>query len=84
MLPMLYRPVNGELVPRDFLPPMPTAESSAVWGEALPLAQRFWDEAAKHAGISAEFRGLCAENREVLRTLEKVPTVIGRRRDDSG
>ena len=64
MLPMLYAPVGGELVPRDFAsrPLQPTAATLGEWGEARALALRFWQTAAADAQVSADFRAIAAEN----------------------
>lgn len=64
MLPMLYAPVGGELVVRDFAarPLQPTAATLAEWPQARALAITFWQAAAADARISAHFRQICAEN----------------------
>lgn len=64
MLPMLYAPVGGELVPRDFAsrPLQPTAATLGEWAEAQNLAQVFWQAAAKDERVSAGFRAIAAEN----------------------
>ncbi|MBT9512927.1 MAG: type II toxin-antitoxin system HipA family toxin YjjJ [Acidovorax sp.] len=64
MLPMLYAPVGGELVPRDFAsrPLQPTAATLGEWAEAQSLAQVFWQAAAKDERVSAGFRAIAAEN----------------------
>ncbi|PKO42651.1 MAG: transcriptional regulator [Betaproteobacteria bacterium HGW-Betaproteobacteria-3] len=69
MLPMLYAPVGGELVPRDFaaLPRQPTAATLPEWAHAQALAQTFWQAAATDERISPAFRALAAENINKLR-----------------
>jgi len=64
MLPMLYAPVSGELVPRDFAsrPQQPTAATLGEWDEAQRLARVFWQAAAADARVSADFRAIAAEN----------------------
>ena len=64
MLPMLYAPVGGELVPRDFAgrPLQPTAATLGEWDEAKALALQFWQAAAADGRISPEFRAIAAEN----------------------
>ena len=54
MLPMLYMPINGEIVERDFSaqPPRPTAATLAEWPRAQALARRFWRAVAQDARIS--------------------------------
>ena len=64
MLPMLYAPVAGELVARDFAARslQPTTATLPEWERARGLAQTFWRTAADDDRISAEFRVICAEN----------------------
>ncbi|MBI2750222.1 MAG: type II toxin-antitoxin system HipA family toxin YjjJ [Burkholderiales bacterium] len=64
MLPMLYAPVGGELVPRDFAarPLQPTAATLPQWEQARALALAFWHSAAADARVSAEFRAIAVEN----------------------
>ncbi|MBU0893748.1 MAG: type II toxin-antitoxin system HipA family toxin YjjJ [Gammaproteobacteria bacterium] len=64
MLPMLYAPVGGELVPRDFAsrPQQPTAATLGEWEEARDLALAFWQAAAGDKRVSADFRSIAAEN----------------------
>ena len=71
MLPMLYAPVNGELVVRDFAarPLYPTAATLAEWPQARELAQVFWAAAAGDTRISKGFRAIAGENRQSLRGL---------------
>lgn len=71
MLPMLYAPINGELVPRDFSarPLHPTANTLAEWPQALALALRFWAAAAGDARISAGFRAIAQANHATLQAL---------------
>ena len=68
MLPMLYAPVGGELVPRDFASRalQPTAATLGEWGEAQQLARAFWEAAAADARISPGFRAIAAENRSQI------------------
>ena len=65
MLPMLYAPVGGELVQRDFAvktKPQPTSATLPEWPRALALAIQFWQTAAADSRISAEFRKIASEN----------------------
>ena len=64
MLPMLYAPVGGELVLRDFAarPLQPSAATLPQWGEAKLLAAAFWRAAAQDARVSDGFRAIAAEN----------------------
>lgn len=64
MLPMLYAPVGGELVPRDFAarPLQPTAATLPEWEQARALATTFWHTAASDTRVSADFRAIAAAN----------------------
>lgn len=64
MLPMLYMPLNSEIVPRDFAaaPPQPSAATADVWPLAQQLAGEFWRKAAQDARVSAGFRAIAALN----------------------
>ena len=71
MLPMLYAPINGELVERQFTdrPLYPTASTLTEWAEAKALAVVFWRAAAGHELISGDFRAIAAENLQRLLVL---------------
>jgi DNA-binding transcriptional ArsR family regulator len=65
MLPMLYAPVNGELVQRDFAShskPQPTSATLPEWPRALALAIQFWQTVAADTRISNAFRAIAADN----------------------
>ena len=64
MLPMLYAPVGGELVARNFAerPLQPTAATLPEWLHALALARSFWAAAAADVRISPGFRQIAASN----------------------
>lgn len=71
MLPMLYAPVAGELVPRDFAaqPPRPGVHTLAVWPRARELATRFWHTAAADPRISPDFRTTALSNAQLVLSL---------------
>lgn len=71
MLPMLYAPVAGELVPRDFAAqaPRPGVHTLAVWPRARELAARFWQTAASDARISPDFRATASTNAQLVNAL---------------
>ena len=71
MLPMLYAPINGELVERQFSdrPLYPTAATLAEWPAAKELAAVFWRAAAAHELISDDFKAVAAKNLQSLRVL---------------
>lgn len=64
MLPMLYAPVGGELVAREFAAGrlQPTTATLPEWDRAKQLAAVFWAAAAEDARISDGFRAIAAEN----------------------
>ena len=64
MLPMLYAPIGGELVPRNFAerPLQPTAATLPEWARAQALACTFWAAAAGDARVSDGFRQIAAQN----------------------
>ena len=64
MLPMLYAPVGGELVPRNFAerPLQPTAATLPEWAQAKALACTFWAAATGDARVSNGFRQIAAKN----------------------
>jgi DNA-binding Lrp family transcriptional regulator len=69
MLPMLYAPIGGELVARDFAaePLQPTAATLPEWAQAQTLAAKFWQAATEDARVSAGFRAIAADNLKHLR-----------------
>ena len=64
MLPMLYAPIGGELVQRDFgaRPLQPTAATLPEWPQARALAAVFWQAAASDTQVSEGFRAIAAQN----------------------
>lgn len=68
MLPMLYAPVNGELVARDFSARRlhPTTAMLAEWAQARELAAVFWRAVALDTRISAGFRDIAQDNLQSL------------------
>jgi len=68
MLPMLYAPVGGELVARDFAarPLQPTAATLPEWEQARALASTFWQTAAADVRVSEGFRAIAADNLRLI------------------
>ena len=64
MLPMLYAPMGGELVERDFAarPQQPTAATLPEWEQARTLATAFWQAAASDQRVSEGFRAIASSN----------------------
>ena len=71
MLPMLYAPVAGEIVPRDFAaqPPRPSVHTLQVWPRARALALQFWQTAAADERIGSGFRATAQANAALLPNL---------------
>lgn len=71
MLPMLYAPVNGELVERDFAARAlhPTSDTLAVWAQGVQLASEFWALVAQDPRVSKAFRNIAQINRDTVSRL---------------
>ncbi|MEA5113664.1 MAG: type II toxin-antitoxin system HipA family toxin YjjJ [Geobacteraceae bacterium] len=74
MLPMLYRPRDGEVLPREFT--LPLVASASRWESARRQALMFWESAANDDRISAKFRQICSRNYELLRAVDAGPRLI--------
>ncbi len=72
VLPMLYAPVNGEIVPRKIAPPMPSSESLDVWSIAMENARAYWMQLASESRLSDNFRVIALENTKVLDALSPI------------
>jgi hypothetical protein len=59
MLPMLFAPVEGELIERRFEPTPPTADTLDVWSQAARCAVAYWARLVEWTELSAEFRERC-------------------------
>jgi hypothetical protein len=72
VLPMLYMPIAGELVPQDLAleKKVPTAATLDVWPEARALALAFWRAAAQDGRISAGFRSIAGAHAATLAALQ--------------
>jgi len=76
MLPMLYRPLNGETPTPSFTPPAAAPSAPAEWLPAIDSAVAFWDRAAADPAITDEFRRTCRENSERVRRLRLGPRIV--------
>ncbi len=74
MLPMLYRPREGELTSPQFTPPL--VASVSRWEGARQSALQLWEAATHDERISPEFREVCARNRETLGTTTRGPRLV--------
>jgi hypothetical protein len=62
MLPMQFRPTGtGEIVPREFIIPLPTPEHRDDWQIAATMALAFWQSASHDTRLSETFRSTCAD-----------------------
>lgn len=73
MLPMYYRPRDGEELSAGTYHPLVTFEL----GDVYENAKRFWLESGKDLRISEPFRNLCAENHDILQKMASGPRIIG-------
>lgn len=69
MLPMLFAPQDGQLLPREFEPPPASAESLPIWGQACALAERYWARLAAEPRLSADFRRRSERAAESIRRI---------------
>jgi hypothetical protein len=67
MLPMLFAPVEGELIERRFEPAPPTADTLDVWSQAARCAVSYWERLVEWTELSAEFRERCLGCKQALR-----------------
>jgi hypothetical protein len=58
MLPMLFAPIEADIVERRFEPAPPTADTLDVWPQAASCAVAYWGRLAATAELSREFREL--------------------------
>ena len=65
-LPMLYIPVAGEIVQREFSPGdlAPTEEVLEVWPQAQEMAARYWTRLAEDDRLSNDFRLIAERHSE--------------------
>jgi hypothetical protein len=66
MLPMLYRPINGEIVTRTYKAKIPNPENVKIWRRAANMASAFWAKVAENKLISEDMRSISRENRHIL------------------
>ena len=76
MLPMLYRPVSGDIPDREFIPKGPATDTADIWESALKSAIHFWDTITGEADLSGDFKAICRQNLETLLKLGSGPRII--------
>lgn len=72
MLPMYYRPKEGEELSAGAY----NLQMSVELGDVYENARRFWLEAGKDLRITEPFRKLCLENHDILDKMGSYPRVI--------
>lgn len=55
-LPMLFSPVDRQLIEREFRVPVADADVISAWNDAVALAKIFWDKVAREKSLAAGFR----------------------------
>lgn len=78
MVPMLYAPARGELVPRTFAPPMPGPADADVADEVWSAAVDFWERVVADARISEDFRSIARRDLASVRALGAKLTLLPR------
>jgi len=71
MLPMLFAPQDGQVIPRSFEPAAPTAATLAVWPRARALAEDYWARLCHEPRLSAGFRAIAAECLDAVRAMPR-------------
>jgi len=64
---MLYAPTgDGQVTPREFIRPHPTANMLDVWEYARDAARQFWTQASEDTRLSDDARLFCASNMKLF------------------
>jgi Uncharacterized protein related to capsule biosynthesis enzymes len=64
---MLYAPTgDGQVPPREFIPPHATANTLDVWEDARNAAWKFWTQGTEDMRLSDDARLFCASNRKLF------------------
>ncbi len=74
MLPMCYRPKDGETARSDEY--LPLATMGCYQGVLLSAAEEFWTVAAADSRISAQFREVCSRNCMGIKRVGEGPRVF--------
>ncbi len=69
MLPMLYAPVRGEIVERDFILPVRPMQHSDLWKSSAEVALGFWNCVATDQRVSKDFRQKAEDNAVKIKSL---------------
>lgn len=66
VLPMLYAPVQGQLVERPFEPPIPSPADAPIWERVCAVAVELWERCAQHALVSERFQVIAGLNAKAV------------------
>jgi hypothetical protein len=69
MLPMIYAPVRGEIVKRNFILPVRPMQQADLWQSSGEVALEFWEIVAADKRVSKEFRQIAENNVIKVKTL---------------
>jgi hypothetical protein len=69
MLPMIYAPVRGEIVKRNFILPVRPMQQADLWQSSGEVALGFWEIVAADKRVSKEFRQIAEDNVIKVKTL---------------
>jgi len=69
MLPMLYAPVNDQVLEREFVIASLPAQTMASWEPAFRAARRFWERVLAHPRISKGFKSRVRGNADKVARL---------------
>ncbi|WP_164017540.1 type II toxin-antitoxin system HipA family toxin YjjJ [Pyxidicoccus trucidator] len=75
MLPMLFAPVDTNVIERPFVPRPPTADTLDVWPDAARHAAQYWAQLEHEPTLSDELREHCALYQSVVSTLAQAALV---------
>lgn len=77
ILPMLYRPQEGQLELPQFNPGDFAPVDASIWESVTHWAAVFWDRCASDERISKVFRQICADNARKVTSMNMGPRLIG-------
>jgi hypothetical protein len=69
MLPMIYAPVRGEIVKRNFILPVRPMQQADLWQSSGEVALGFWEIVAADKRVSKEFRQIAEDNAIKIKAL---------------
>ncbi len=70
MLPMMFAPVNEQILSREFTPPSPSPVDSDIWYPCWEVAKKFWKEVSLHKLISSDFKKIALDNLKAIKNLQ--------------